>query len=258
MEKYRAAREEILNSCASDNNFCVPLAVALVSGRSAAEVNNILIARGLRKRNKGMNLGRGLDLLKETGLDYKNVTKLYCPGKTTVSVKSIVKLLDPLKKYVVGVNSHCCAVVHGVVEDWSAQRMHRVNRIYEIIDPTSTVVSNHVIKPVQPRNPLAQTELAAEILALLNTDTIRYYDRFSAKATGSWIKFSICHRDFSFLLSKTKTGDYKFALVGDTRYFMADDINALVSAPRNESKSYAHWILTQAEVVTAAEALRDS
>jgi hypothetical protein len=242
---------------ADDKNFCVPVALALVTGRTAAEVNASLMAKGHRVKGGGVRQTHWLDEIVAMGLTAHNVTKTYLPhGK--VSVKRVATLLDPSRKYLVSTDGHLLAVIQGIVEDWTAQRLHRVLKIYEVL-PTGESVSTHVPKPMKPaRDKDAMNNFMLAVRPLVNTEDTRWRDVFHSRVTGSWVKFYQDGGGFSFLVGQVKGGKYKLALQADgsgSRYALEDTV-ASVAGQGNSSKSYVHWILTADEFKAAVAAIR--
>lgn len=128
---------------AGDNNFCSPVALAMVTGISVADAAERMGHHG-RKLGKAtpneifnkvlIDLGftgkRVLtrDMLKKLPRPHCDVLK----NLTTHHPRRFPGVFDPSKKYIAEVNGHILAIVGGEVKDWSVNRSLRILRLFEI------------------------------------------------------------------------------------------------------------------------------
>jgi len=221
-----------------DNNYCVPVALALISGKSARDVNSSLMAKGRRRKGKGVHNGDWKAEMDEMGITYSNVTEKYSKNAGGRTVKSVVEVLDPSRKFLVTVRGHLLAVIHGKVEDWSEGRKHRVTEILEIAE-NGIIQSNFKPKARKQRDSskLAGLEQQLSTLFYKNDDLAWNQRPHRITITGSWVKVE--GQYMSALVAQTKTG-YRVAFTGKSRQ-LASDFALKTGLVSKDSKSYAQF-----------------
>lgn len=256
MEKFRELRATM---DLDDRNYCVPIALALVTGVPATAINNSLIAQGRRVKGRGVHDAYWQDELKQMKFDCVNLTKTYLPDGR-VSVKRIVDRLPKQGKFLVETMDHLLAVIDGVVEDWTAERLHKALRVYEIV-PNGGAITQHTPKIVKnaSRDKTVLIAFRDRVRPLVNAEDVRWCETFCSKVTGSWVKF---YQDggVAFLVGEIKGGKLKLALQEDYNSSRSnlEDAVALAVGPGKSSKSYVHWILDEAQFLTAVKAIRQA
>lgn len=123
-----------------DANFCIPLAVSLVTDVPYAEVNKLMLEMG-RKFGKGTYCHvteKVLDALgfKQERVDIGEVIarfpKPHCnalKNLTTHHPRRFPGCLDPNKRYLAYTQGHALAITGGEVHDWSVNRSLRIYRL---------------------------------------------------------------------------------------------------------------------------------
>lgn len=111
-----------------ERHYCAPLAVSLVSGVPATEVNEMMIGEGFREKGKGTSLSGIETAMKNVGLKMKRIKK---PVEAKTA-KSVVKALDKNKKYLILFKGHIAALIGGELCDYYAGRRFKVIGIYEV------------------------------------------------------------------------------------------------------------------------------
>lgn len=127
--------EQIRNDEAlrGDTNFCGPVALAIVADRPIKEVNESMIRKGRRVVGKGVFDCDWKAELKDMRVEWIDVTKeVKAAGATTVN--NITKVLNPNKRYLINIRGHLLAFAGGEIQDWTADRRHKITRVLEIVD----------------------------------------------------------------------------------------------------------------------------
>ena len=125
-----------------EGNDCTVRAIAVATGISYEKALQYCRKHG-KTPKRGMFDSQWLAALKETGAKVKDVTsdlldtRVHVGRYSTVhrkgiSMKNVLKVLSPHKKYIVGVSGHVAGVKNGMIIDWAGQSRRNVNRIYEV------------------------------------------------------------------------------------------------------------------------------
>lgn len=243
-----------------DTNYCVPVALALVSGKTAAEVNTSLMAKGRRKKGHGVCPSAWKQELNDMGVGFTNVTQKYNQG-IKLSIRTLVARLDPTRMYLVATQTHLLAVIRGQVEDWSAGRLHKAAEILEITE-NGIAVSDFVAPKVTKRDNESLQQLRAETRAIINHDDDPWHCHYDSKVTGSWVKFSQVgwrHCGFSFLVGQAPNGMFKLAIQEDgnsSRSVLTTLVNGTLNCHGRETKSYISWTVTAEQLRQVVTAIR--
>ena len=119
---------------ANDKRYCVPIALAIVSDKSAADISTDMISKGMRRRGQGV---------------YSAAWRYYCENILQVkltavtsrvreaggkTVNSVEKVLDPKCRYLITVRGHVLAYSEGKIQDWTQGGRCRLQTVYRI-DP---------------------------------------------------------------------------------------------------------------------------
>ena len=142
---YQETRQQALNN--GDTNFCVPMALSLVSGKPFNDVNNILLTEGIRRKRSGVSRTAYMSRLEtHFGITAVNVTSQVraAGGKT---IRTVARVL-PKGRFLVGVRGHVVAVINGEVCDWTDNRMHRVLEVFEVIAVDGELLGTPKVAPV--------------------------------------------------------------------------------------------------------------
>jgi len=110
-------------------NACVPIAIAILRDKDAKDVNDLLIERRLRSKDRPMTYPNAKVAFKLYGIDLDRDCTADFKGKT---VRTVAREMPVGKRYLVMTNSHAVSVVDGKIEDWSEDRQLRVHRIVEV------------------------------------------------------------------------------------------------------------------------------
>lgn len=115
----------------NDNrNFCAPMALSIVMERPIEEINTFLIQEKLRDKRGGMITSKIFQVLDYFGFSRFDVTSV-CrkEGKT---VKTLGKILPRDRAYLIFTSHHCLAFRYGTIQDWTQNRLHRIQFVYLI------------------------------------------------------------------------------------------------------------------------------
>jgi len=124
MDLFTAAKTKIKD----DKQHCAPLAVSLVTGVPFNKVRARMEAHG-RRRRCGTPRWITFQVLSDLGFEYRMLDDLPLRCKT---VSSLGKALSrrKLSRFLVFTRNHALAVVDGKVQDWTANRRHRVKFVF--------------------------------------------------------------------------------------------------------------------------------
>ena len=127
MNKYKETK--ISSSKMGERNDCVVIALSITSGKSYEEIHEILKKYG-RKDRRGTYFGTIRKAVLEVNPNavFDQVTK---PGGGKYTSRTIGKVLTE-GNYIVFTRGHAAALVDGVIEDWSADRCKRINKIIKL------------------------------------------------------------------------------------------------------------------------------
>ena len=109
-------------------NDCTVKALALVSGMEYKYCHSLLAKHG-RPRRGGPSWGQFYAAVKEMGL-----WKEEYPVKSKTVTTLGRELANVTGRFIVETSGgrHVCAVVNGVVEDWTEGRRHRVRKVWKV------------------------------------------------------------------------------------------------------------------------------
>ncbi len=109
-----------------ETNDCSVKALAVVADLPYAKAWNLLAQQGRRPR-KGVTMPAFFNALKNAGFEAQDVSSFI----TERTVRGLQQLR--LKEcYIVTTASHVLAIKHGLVQDWTAGRLHRVQKVWRI------------------------------------------------------------------------------------------------------------------------------
>ncbi len=111
-----------------EKNDCTVWAVHKATGIAYPDVIALFAAEG-RRKGRGARTAITLAVLKKLGFLVANVTERYAHIKT---VRASGNRLPESHVYLVQVANHILCIRNGVVEDWSAGRVHRVKDIWAL------------------------------------------------------------------------------------------------------------------------------
>ena len=144
MQRYTDEAEKL--KLAGDTNFCVPLAVSLVSGKCIKEIDADMRetpsqsrpGKTMRVKGAGVYARDWKWYIKERlGL------KLFEVETTAATIRTLERVLDPSRRYIIQMKGHVGAFVDGSYQDWAQGRKHRIERVYEVLSAGQKVgVSN--------------------------------------------------------------------------------------------------------------------
>lgn len=127
-----------------DKGFCAIAAVAILTGRSYADVSVLMAEKG-RKHRSGTPQIITDNVLKDLGYDLKRVDikgiiarfpKPHCnvlKNLTTHHPRRFPGCMDPAKMYMAHVSGHVLAITGGEVRDWSVNRSLRIYKLEEVV-----------------------------------------------------------------------------------------------------------------------------
>lgn len=193
---YNNARETL--RAKGDNNFCVPLAMSVVSGMDINEVNQIMFTTpsvmGRMGWKHGMvrRKGQGVyeadwtnpELLAKFGISVKQVP---VQSKT---VSTVARELNPNNRYVIRVRRHALAFRHGEIQDWTKGRRHRIQCVYQVCDLDGNPLTDGVATPAPapaPRPAPAAPRKAIEKTDLFTTLEALFGMNANVKTSGRWV-----------------------------------------------------------------------
>lgn len=107
-------------------NDCTVKALAVVTDLPYAKAWNLMAQQGRRSR-KGATMTMVLKALKNAGFDAQDVSQ--CITEKTVKGIEQRRLKDC---YLVTTASHVLAIKHGLVQDWTSGRLHRIQKVWRI------------------------------------------------------------------------------------------------------------------------------
>tara|TARA_R100000734_G_scaffold11040_1_gene8291 strand:- start:132 stop:599 length:468 start_codon:yes stop_codon:yes gene_type:complete len=134
----------------NDTNCCTVIASAIAFNQPFEKVQKDFFDKGYRVKGKGFYF---FDHVEKISKDYgfnceviaKNkyeVKKIFGKGLTP---KTVASYLD-LQTYFIGTRGHVFALKDGIVEDWTRNRKHYVNRICRVT-PIKKVKDLNISKP---------------------------------------------------------------------------------------------------------------
>ena len=109
----------------NETNDCSIIAVAITTRRSYAEVHKVFKRLG-RKPRRGVHMHTIRSAFSILGFDLE---KSEYKGKTAKTLRVPTKDM-----YVALTASHILAVQFGLVKDWTAERRHRINNVYRVVE----------------------------------------------------------------------------------------------------------------------------
>lgn len=140
-----------------DKNFCVPLAIAAVTGKDIDAVNADLIAQGNRKRGHGTF--NWLQAAERNGANLRRVDDKLVRAQVKTGNAARDKLSDG-RAYVLWYRGHVGAMVRGAWHDWNTNR-RRIHAIYEVLpfpaacgQPTQTTAQSTQLTGASEMNAL--------------------------------------------------------------------------------------------------------
>lgn len=108
-----------------ENRCCAPIAIALVTGKSFDTVRGWLSKLG-RRRGKGTPRWMTYHALKSNGYTLRRCTRLEKQYRT---VRTLERGCGR-RTLLVFTRGHVLAIVNGKVQDWTKERLHRIQEIY--------------------------------------------------------------------------------------------------------------------------------
>lgn len=174
-----------------DTNFCVPVALSIVSGVHVDEVNRSLMAKPStfkvrtprRRRRCGVYEADWRQEALDMGLTLTDVTSHV--GASTVT--SAARRLDPAKKYLIKVRRHLIAFAEGKIQDWTEGRRHRIISILEVTGQNDLPPRTAPVVTFEPAAPAPVAPAPAKA-ALLRIITDHVGDsHWTVKMSGRWV-----------------------------------------------------------------------
>jgi hypothetical protein len=109
-----------------ERNDCAVIALAVASQISYADCHRYLAQNGRRLRSAS---GRTVELYQNV-LDMVQVPREEWAGRT---VRTFAANCDA-GTYIVMTSGHVLCVRHGVAEDWTSGRLHRITRVWRVVE----------------------------------------------------------------------------------------------------------------------------
>lgn len=202
-ELYTTPRETLLAQ--NDTNFCVPLALSIVSGVDIEKVNNLLmttpsnVVHGpMRRKRKGVyeNDWSDANMLAKLGITFK---------KFNVSAKTVSRIereLPAHQRFVIKVRRHALSFREGMIQDWTQGRKHRIIDVYQVCDLNGNPITDGVApaKPARPVRPAKPAAPKQSLVDAIMTIAPIYWD---VKTSGRWVSVKIAGRP-SFKITQSK------------------------------------------------------
>jgi hypothetical protein len=113
-----------------DKNFCVPLAMSIISGLDPVYVNDYLLRRSMRRKGRGVYRDNWYRACGDLGIVLKDVTADFPKART---IRTAQRYLPVNRRYVIVQRSHVTAMIEGEVRDWAEGRCKRVQEILEVV-----------------------------------------------------------------------------------------------------------------------------
>jgi hypothetical protein len=130
MVLYEEARDRFRQR--GDDNFCVPMAIGMITDRDPLDVNDDMMDDGIRKFGDGVRKTTYSRWMRDHyRIRLTDVTYKYLKGKG-MSVGKLQKKLDPNRNFLIGIDGHLLASRRGVIEDWTSGRRHHVEYVEEL------------------------------------------------------------------------------------------------------------------------------
>jgi hypothetical protein len=108
-----------------DNRCCAPIAIALVTGKPFKTVQNWLAKLG-RRKGRGTPRWMSYQALKDNGYTLRRCVGLENRYRTVRTLERAVGK----RTLLVFTRRHALAIVDGKVQDWTQNRLHRIQEIY--------------------------------------------------------------------------------------------------------------------------------
>lgn len=124
-KEYAAIRSEAIKN---DSKCCGVIALALMANITVRKAQNALKRQG-RQRNKGTYTHQLLAALNELKVEHRELKTFPKRFKT---VRTLERNVSPRANLLVFTSRHVLAVKNGVVQDWTSNRLHRVERVFLI------------------------------------------------------------------------------------------------------------------------------
>jgi len=122
---------EVVISEIDDTNMCFPIALSLTTDNDLQAILDEMEASGSREKGKGTPYPAAIEWMKNHKIKHLDISEqvLEAGGKTP---RTLVKVLDPTKKYIAFSKSHALAIIDGKVEDYTSGRLNRVVKVWQI------------------------------------------------------------------------------------------------------------------------------
>ena len=131
MKLYREARDRFEQR--DEGNFCVPMAIGMITDRDPLDVNDDMIDDGIRKPRQGVRKQLYSRWLRDHyRVTMTDVTRKYNKEYNRITLGKLQKRLDPSRNYLIGIDGHVLASRRGVIEDWTSGRKFIVHYVEEM------------------------------------------------------------------------------------------------------------------------------
>lgn len=190
MKSYTELRD--IGRSYGDKDFCTVITVGLCLETTFEDAWNLLQSKG-RKIGKGVSYNAVFEALRDRGMEVTSVysrhrTRDYNGNVSGYSAPSIspdyprfrfIKTVNDLASYLprkgtfmVGINGHVLTYVNGKVEDFTANRSHRVLDIWEV---TGTPIKNEAaVMPIGMRRHREEGRKGLNSAVRTRTDTFQW------------------------------------------------------------------------------------
>ena len=135
---YTSTKEA--SSRMNESRDCAVKAISIATGTDYVQVHAMLKAAGRRNRC-GTYRHQTDKVIKKLGYEQVDITRQTC-GRTVRTIAS--ELQDG--NYLVFVSGHVLCIKHGIAEDWTAGRQHRVKEVMKIVQ-TSSIEEPKTVAP---------------------------------------------------------------------------------------------------------------
>lgn len=127
---YQDVLNNTYRNTLNEHNDCTVIALTLTTGKPYIWCHTAMKEAGRKVRGRAV-MERGIDVVKNRGI---NIRYLGCPKRNgrPISVKTIGEP-HPKGRYIVRVRGHVLALVDGEVLDWTKDRRHIVQDMWEVL-----------------------------------------------------------------------------------------------------------------------------
>jgi hypothetical protein len=242
---YESSRIQALAD--GDRNFCVPMALSLVTGLTFNEVNDRLFKAGARRKGCGVVRWKYEEMLKDGSFGNFTITDVTeivrdSGGKT---VKTVARVLGK-GRYLVCVSGHVLAVIDGEVCDWTENRQHRVTSVLQIdpVVPVVTPAEDLVVQPVPVQEVIQEPVTPTTNLDLIQNLLAHGWDQFEIKPSGKFVRWDTL-RGTMYLSGGKRGKTVRLFIRNPETLAMAETlIEEVLGEEGNVTAKYTAWQVT--------------